>query len=285
MSLFISSSWEIAALAAPSFEESKRLTITCLIVATVSFCIALIAASIMDGVFPEYRICSLALASAPMVVALPLAGRLFRCSDSKMVYLISCCCIVGVACVVPAQLAMHDSLNTVSSSFVAAGLLEEFLKIFCYLSPVWAGMVRDCYKLVFASLVAGYYFGVVENLVYGLTIEYTERAAYMTIVRHLSFPLTHACFSMIGGIFFAYSKIGLVPSWVAIPLMGIVPVALHGAYDTTLFTYQECSRSLEDGCENWLQGALVVLLVSLVTPFVMMLPLRKRRVEPAAVCV
>lgn len=119
------------------------------------------------------------------------------------------------------------------TSFVVAGLVEEFFKFLFFFLLIWRkNDFNEMYDGIVYSVFISLGFATVENIAYVLSTGYS-----IAIIRSLTAVPAHALFAVAMGYYlgiakFANSKYRGKYIWLGL----IIPVILHGIYDFILFS-------------------------------------------------
>ena len=256
------SEWRVASREFVAAPDLKRFVIHSTVVGILIFIAGLIISLTTVG----YALAgSMLLISVPFCLAAPLAAKLFRTTNYRLMWTVSI--LVIIFCAVISFIVSVTILK--EYAFLRDGFPEELAKMVSYLIPVWSGVIKDSYTLVFAAFVAGFIFGEVENIYYclmGAAGILSSDSAYIAMLRYIGSPMAHASFTMIGAIMIAYVKSAILPrwsAWIVYPLTLCVPALIHGSFNYCVYL----------GSMEW---CCAIDILAIAAPFVMMIPLRRK---------
>lgn len=144
------------------------------------------------------------------------------------------------------------------NGYVVAGGSEELCKLVFLYWAVWKSKDFNEYfdGIVYATFLS-LGFACVENILYVFQAETLIAAVHTSLIRAILSVPAHFLFAVLMGYYFALAKFEPQSKFKNLFLAFLVPMLLHGSFDTLLFV----SDTMTNAHVDWLVEVLLVLFV------------------------
>lgn len=219
---------------------------------------------------------SCGLAGVGLLTVLLVSARyleIYMCGIVSLTFVVSLALVLVLVTSKVPLVEIYDKMPSGSPerslylAFFSAATLEELVKCSVYVSPlIFAKRFRSVYDLAFLAICAGSCFATIENLIAA------SAGPIVMLQRFLWCTLTHTTDCLTGALILAHIKARYSSyDWrglCLLPLVIVVPIALHGSYDFVIFVaYDEVADSWVSALSVVIGVLSILIALSLFYPF------------------